>query len=151
MMTNFLSSPSIFFDRSQHSKKMLGKNPTLHSNTGTRALVVRANFYNPSMDVAVAASGTCEFTAGGSVHCVPGLDILPVKTSVLDWHNTMMLCVVLLLFFQFAIAMIKLSQMGAARYFGFRRSGAAISPVRKVFSNVGRENVGERIYIFCFL
>lgn len=67
-------------------------------DTRTRALVVRANFYNPSMDVAIAVSGTCEFTAGGSVHCVPALDIMPVKTSVLDWHNTMMLCVVLLLF-----------------------------------------------------
>ena len=27
--------------------------------------------------------------------------------------------------------MVKLSQIGAARYFGLRRSGAAISPVRK--------------------
>jgi len=91
--------------------------------------VVRANFYNPSLDLAIAASGTCEFTAGGSIHCVPQIDIIPIKTSVLDWHNAMMLFVVLLLFVQFAMGMARMSQMGAARYFGFK-SNAIIAPLR---------------------
>eukprot|EP00939_MAST-03C_sp_MAST-3C-sp1_P004622 g4622.t1 len=95
----------------------------------TRALRTTANFYNPSLDVVVVVNALCEFTAGGSVNCVPSVTVIPVKTSTMDFELRVEIAVLCLLSLQFCLSMYRLSQMGCARFFGLKSSSALVTPI----------------------